>query len=299
MKRQHPQIKISGMAFNWETFRTRSLTAAVFVVIMLAGILWNQWSFFILFSIVHFGTWIEYQKIISHFNPEYKKISGFHRYGIIAGGWCLMLFLTNYELRIADLALTDLGFWAGLVFAILLPVIMFLDSKLVFLKNIGYSLFGILYVSLPFALLVDLRTHWNETEYQLSSTIPLLVIFSIWINDTMAYIVGSLIGRTSLSSISPKKTWEGTIGGVVLTVVTISIIAYYTRRLPVAHAALMSGMAAVSATLGDLFESKLKRMAGVKDSGNIMPGHGGFLDRFDSILFAAVAVWFYAMFFFS
>ena len=287
------------MAFNWQTFRTRSLTAAVFVVIMLAGLLWNRWSFFLLFSVIHFGAWLEYQKIISHFNPEYKKISVYHKYGIMLGGWCLMLFLSNYELKAGDFTLTDIGFWAGLSFAISLPVIMLLDTRLVFLKNIGYSLFGILYLSLPLALLIDLRTHWNESDYQLSVIIPLLIIFSIWINDTMAYIVGSLIGKTPLSKISPKKTWEGTAGGIVLSVIAISLLAYYTGKLSILHAAIMGALAAISATAGDLFESKLKRMAGVKDSGRIMPGHGGFLDRFDSVFFAAVVVWLYAMFAFS
>ena len=113
----------------------------------------------------------------------------------------------------------------------------------------------------------------------------------------MAYIVGSFIGKTPFSKISPKKTWEGTIGGIILTIVVISLIAYYTGRLQVTDAAIMSGIAAITGTVGDLSESKLKRMAGVKDSGSIMPGHGGFLDRFDSLLFASVFVWFYAVFF--
>ena len=110
----------------------------------------------------------------------------------------------------------------------------------------------------------------------------------------MAYIVGSVIGKTPLSSISPKKTWEGTIGGVILTIIIISLLAYFTKRLTIVDAAVMALLSSVSGTFGDLFESKLKRMAGVKDSGNIMPGHGGFLDRFDSLLFAVVVVWFYA-----
>ena len=165
------------------------------------------------------------------------------------------------------------------------------------IPNIGYSVSGLIYISLPLALLVDLRNHWTEASYQLSMTVPLLIIFSLWINDTMAYIVGSLIGKTPLSSISPKKTWEGTAGGVVLTIVVISLIAHFTGSLPVVHAGIMAGLAAVSGTFGDLFESKLKRMAGVKDSGSFMPGHGGFLDRFDSLLFASVVVWFYAVIF--
>jgi len=282
------------MAFNLQTFKTRALTAIVFAAVMLGGLLWSRWSFFLLFSVVQFGGWIEYQKLIGKLNPDYKKATTLHRYVIMIGGWCLLLFFTNYELKLFDIALTEIGFWLGVLIAVLLPGIMFLESKLLFLKNIGYSLFGILYVSLPLSLTIELRNHWSEAQYQLSLTIPFLIIFSLWINDTMAYIVGSFIGKTPFSKISPKKTWEGTIGGIILTIITISLIAFFSGRLPVIHAAILSGIAAISGTYGDLFESKLKRMAQVKDSGNIMPGHGGFLDRFDSLLFAAVFCWIYA-----
>jgi phosphatidate cytidylyltransferase len=283
------------MAFNWQTFQTRAVTAIVFVVLMGAGLLWSQWSFLLLFSFIHFGIWTEYQRLVSKFNPHYKKTSTLHRYGVMIGGWCLLLFFTNYELKIASIALTDIGFWTGIVFMILLPVVMFIDSKLVFLGNIAYSFFGVVYISLPLGLLIDLRHQWPDATESLAYSIPLLTIISLWINDTMAYIVGSLIGRTSLSKISPKKTWEGTIGGVVLTIITVSLLAYYTQRLAVADAAIMGGLAAIAGTFGDLLESKLKRMSGVKDSGSIMPGHGGLLDRFDSLLFAVIFVWLYAM----
>lgn len=284
------------MAFNWTTFRTRSLTALVFVAVMLAGLLWNRWSFFVLFSLVHFGAWSEYGKLVAAFNPGYRKISAVHRYGIMAAGWCLLLFFTAYTLRISTVSLTDFGFWAGIGFMVLLPVIMVIDSRIVFFQNIIYSLAGVLYISLPLGLLIELRSRWSADSFSLSYTVPLLIIFSLWINDTMAYIVGSALGRTPLSAVSPKKTWEGTVGGVVLTLLAIGLIAYATGRIPVIHAVIMSGLAAVAGTFGDLAESKLKRMAGVKDSGHIMPGHGGFLDRFDSLLFASVAVWLYAAF---
>src|SRR5689334_7656050 len=104
------------MAFNWQTFRTRSLTAAVFVMVMLTGLLWNQWSFFVLFSIVHFGAWIEYQKLVEKFNPEYKKITPLHKWGIMAGGWCLMLYFTNSNLLLFGFPLTEPGLWAGILF---------------------------------------------------------------------------------------------------------------------------------------------------------------------------------------
>jgi phosphatidate cytidylyltransferase len=285
------------MAFNWQTFKTRALTAIVFVVVMLAGLLWNRWSFFILFSIVHFGAWVEYQKLISNFNPQYNKISAIHRYGIMVAGWCLLLYFTNYSLKISQLALTDIGFWSGIVFMILLPLLMFIDSKMVFLGNFLYSIVGIIYISLPLALLIELRMHWSEDTSSLSYTVPLLIIFSLWINDTMAYIVGSIIGKRPLSKISPKKTWEGTIGGIVLTIILMVLITYFTKRISIVNAGIIAAIAAATGTFGDLFESKLKRMAGVKDSGQIMPGHGGFLDRFDSLLFASLFIWIYASFF--
>jgi phosphatidate cytidylyltransferase len=212
-------------------------------------------------------------------------------------GWCLLLFFTNEEIQVAGAHLTTIGWWLGLALLILLPLLFLLQSFKSFVFTIGYSLFGILYISLPLALLIDLRNHWIETDIDLNLVIPLLTIFSLWVSDTMAYIVGSLIGKTPLSSISPKKTWEGTIGGIFLAVIVMSAIAYFTQKLSVTHTAIIATLASISGTYGDLFESKLKRMAGVKDSGHIMPGHGGFLDRFDSLLFAATTVWFYVILF--
>lgn len=285
------------MAFNWQTFKTRALTAIVFVVVMMVGLLWNRWSFFILFSIVHFGAWIEYQKLIGLINKEYATVNWLHRYGIMLAGWCLLLFFTNQQLQLFQAHLTTIGWWFGLAFLLIIPLSILLQSLKSFFINIGYSLFGILYISLPLALLIDLRNHWEDERIDLSLIIPLLIIFTLWVNDTMAYVVGSFIGKTPLSSISPKKTWEGTIGGIILAIAVMSFIAYLTQKLSITHAAIIAASASISGTYGDLFESKLKRMAGVKDSGKIMPGHGGFLDRFDSILFAATVVWFYVIFF--
>lgn len=286
------------MAFNWQTFRTRAVTAIVFVVVMAAGLLWNRWSFFLLFSLVHFGAWIEYQKLVSRFYPEYSRISLFHRYGTMIGGWCLLLFFTDGQLQIGGSALSTFGWWTGCAFLLLLPLTEAVNRKNFLVKSLGYSLVGLLYISLSLGLLLDLRNRWPEEQNSYSLTIPLLIIFTIWINDTMAYIVGSLIGKTPLSPISPKKTWEGTIGGALLAIAVMCVIAHFTGRLSIGHTAAIATIAAVAGTYGDLFESKLKRMAGLKDSGTFMPGHGGFLDRFDSLLFAATAVWVYVRLFF-
>lgn len=285
------------MAFNWQTFRVRALTAVVFVVVMAVGLLWSPWSFFMLFSFVHFGCWREYNRLIDKINPDYKDVTSLHRVLLAISGWCLMLYFTNNDLHVGNVRLTEVGLWLGLVMLLALPLLMVVGERRFLVKNSGYALVGLLYISLSLALLVDMRNGWVEEEYRLGLSVPLAVIFTLWINDTMAYIVGSLVGKTPLSPISPKKTWEGTIGGVILAVVDISLIAYFTGRLSVVHAAVIAALAAITGTYGDLFESKLKRLAGVKDSGAIMPGHGGFLDRFDSLLFASTVVWFYVIWF--
>jgi phosphatidate cytidylyltransferase len=285
------------MAFHWQTFRTRALTAIVFVVVMAVGLLWSQWSFFVLFSIVHFGCWMEYNRLIDKINPDYKGVTPLHRAVLAISGWCLLLYFTNYDLRIATVRFTEVGLWLGLVMLCGLPLLMALRERRFLVKNLGYALVGLIYISLSLGLLIDLRSGWVEGEYRMGLAIPLAIIFTIWINDTMAYIVGSLIGKTPLSPISPKKTWEGTVGGILLAIGAICALAYLTGRLAVMDAAVIAALAAIAGTYGDLFESKLKRLAGVKDSGSILPGHGGFLDRFDSLLFASTLVWFYVTWF--
>jgi phosphatidate cytidylyltransferase len=292
------------MALNVQTLKTRSLTAVVFVVVMLTGLLWNHWSFFILFSIIHFGCWSEFQKLVGLIDPDYTTITPFHKYGVALAGWCLMLYFTNDQFLIFGMRLHEIGWWLGLLFIFILPIIELLFAKEIMPKNIGYSAIGLLYISLTWGLMMDLRTSFITPEKNIDflspdswgKVIPCGLIFSIWINDTMAYIVGSLIGKTPFSKISPKKTWEGTVGGAILCIAVIALLGYFTapaNGYAVIHWIAIAAIAAIAGTAGDLLESKLKRVANVKDSGHIMPGHGGFLDRFDSLLVAIPFVWLY------
>lgn len=116
----------------------------------------------------------------------------------------------------------------------------------------------------------------------------------LWTNDTGAYLVGRAIGRTKLMPfVSPKKTWEGLIGGVLLTVLAAYVLSLYHDELPLRDWVICGVIVAITATLGDLVESGLKRAKGVKDSGNVIPGHGGILDRFDGFLLAVPAMLLY------
>ncbi|MBP9102630.1 MAG: phosphatidate cytidylyltransferase [Chitinophagaceae bacterium] len=292
------------MAFNIQTFRTRALTAIVFVAIMLAGLLWNQWSFLVLFSIIHFGCWWEYLKL-----TEKIHSTSFHAYtklGLMVMGYGIMLWFCSPAYHISGYGLKEnisLPVSAA-GFALLLAGIF--QKNPINVKAFGYAVLGVLYISLCWGLMMDL---YNDFTIRVSSTIvfitgyflPLIIIASIWINDTMAYIVGSFIGKTPLSKISPKKTWEGTIGGVILCVVVMAFLypqVHYSMN-STAIAFLFGSIAliaAITGTFGDLLESKLKRSAGVKDSGSLMPGHGGFLDRFDSLLLATPFVWVHVQF---
>ena len=279
------------MAFNVATFKTRALTAVIFVVVMLVGMLWNAWSFLILFSIIHFGCWYEFQRLIGLIDPDYKDISSVHKWGIVLAGYGLMLWMTVDKFTFLNFRLDELGWWILLLGVLVIPIGEILFSKNFHLKSIMYSLAGLLYISFSWGCMMQLR---GDNFLNLGWILPMMLIVSIWINDTMAYIVGSFIGKTPLSAISPKKTWEGTIGGAILCIVVVTLTGYFAFGMTdYVSLIVISAIAAVIGTLGDLLESKLKRMAGVKDSGHFMPGHGGFLDRFDSLLLATPFVWIY------
>lgn len=279
------------MAFNFQTFRTRALTAIVFVVVMLGGLLWNQWTFLLLFAVIHVGCWVEYKSLISKIELRYKHISLIHQAGAIIAGLGFMCWMTDDQYKIGSILLHEAGGWILLISLSGLILLKLIKARMPDWKIVGYTVGGLLYISLSWGLLMDLYREITSPRIAGDWLLPMLIIATIWINDTMAYMVGSFIGKTPFSPISPKKTWEGTIGGAILAVVTVTALAVYWLELPMMQIILITITATVMGTLGDLFESKLKRMAGVKDSGNFMPGHGGFLDRFDSLLLATPYVW--------
>ncbi len=285
------------MALNIQTFKTRTFTAIIFLIVMLAGLLLNKWSFLLLFCVIHFGCWFEYQKIVSLILPGYKITSSINNYAIIFLGFGFMLWMTNDAFTIGTIKLKDVGFFLMLInlSAFIFSVVfykMYRDKKI-----ITALITGFVYISVSCALMLNMRVtglvSGSIFSMDFGLILPLLIITSIWVNDTMAYIVGSLIGKTPFSSISPKKTWEGTIGGVALAIVVITICGFIFFRADVLQLILITAVACIAGIAGDLFESKLKRLANIKDSGNIMPGHGGFLDRFDSMLMAIIFVWLY------
>ncbi len=279
------------MALNVAVFKTRTISAIVFAIVMIAGLMLNEWSFFILFTIIQLGCLNEYIKLMGLIYPDYHTLAPTHRWGLLLVGIVMMMVLSPNTLSINGYSIKYIG-------SQILPVLLvtMIAGELYFkkynLQNVAISFFGLIYIPMCLSLMFQLRAFMVNTFFiNWAFSIPLLLIATIWINDTMAYIVGSFIGKRPLSSISPNKTWEGTIAGIIISVAIVTKVLGAWIPIQEKYIFLISTVAAIAGTFGDLFESKIKRMAGVKDSGSMMPGHGGFLDRFDSILFAVPFVW--------
>lgn len=265
---------------NWPTFFTRLGSAIVFSAIMMAGLLWNKWAFAVLVSLILILCLREYFKLIKKIDTEENWHS-----------WLMPLVLTISLLWLWSSFFTYnyQSPWPILLFAPILILLCTALSKTTALRAGMFAVGGLLYILLPMILLLQMRF--------ISLAIPLALILMIWMNDTMAYIVGSFIGKTPFSAISPKKTWEGTAGGAILTIAGAAIWGYFAPIYNMVDWMVLALCASIAGTAGDLLESKLKRMADVKDSGSIMPGHGGALDRFDSLLVATPFAFCYAYFF--
>ena len=279
------------MASNASVLKQRTLSAIVFVIIMLTGLIWNNWSFFTLFLVIQLGCLFEYQKLLALIYPSYQNISAVHKWGLLVVGCLMMMTLGPVDLTISGISIKYIGSRV-LPFVLALMMIVDIFTKKINLQNWAISFAGLVYIPMSLSLFFQLKSFMPNTNFgSWTFFIPLLLIVSIWVNDTMAYLVGSVIGKTPLSPISPNKTWEGTIAGIILSVLIVSKGMALVVPIQEKYIFYISLIASIAGNFGDLLESRLKRLAGVKDSGSMMPGHGGFLDRFDSILFATPFVW--------
>ncbi|MCX8020796.1 MAG: phosphatidate cytidylyltransferase [Chitinophagaceae bacterium] len=279
------------MALNLTVFKRRTLTAVFFVIVMLAGLLWNRWSFLFLFTLIHFGCWHEFLNLI-------EKIFSlrFHTYlrmGLMTAGYGMMLWFCSHDYVIDEYRLKENFSFPVSLAGYVIVVMGIFRQPLPSVKPVLAAMGGWLYISISLGFMLKLYDTglFICPRQNILIQFPLLIIITIWINDTMAYLTGAWFGKTPLSKISPKKTIEGTLGGILCSVILVSLL-YYSLCSPVNRKSallvfiLLTAVTSVAGVAGDLFESWLKRLAGVKDSGTILPGHGGFLDRFDSMLFA-------------
>lgn len=260
----------------------RAVTAVIFVAIMLGGLYISSYSFIALFALITaLCLWEFYGMVLEH-----QDSRAFAARKFIGLGLGLTPFVVVSLLQLGMLTSTRELIIAIAIFSS--PFIFLLFIYELYAKaqrpftNIAFLYLGVLYIGLPMALLTIVAF---EGQVFYANTIFGLLLLS-WLNDTGAYLVGSMIGKTKLfPRISPNKTWEGSLGGVVLTLVVSYILSVFFDELRTLDWLVLGLIVSVFGSIGDLVESMLKRSVGVKDSGNILPGHGGILDRFDAFIF--------------
>ena len=272
-------------------FLQRAITGILFVGVLVGCILYDPWTFSALSVVINALTIREFGHLINQvegvsINKNITMLAGVYLY------MAVMAFCTNLS--------------GSKIFLPYLLLIMYLMISELYLKkenpvmNWAYSMLSQLYIALPFAMLNVLSFHTSpmDTSVSYNPILPLSVFVFIWLSDTGAYCVGSLIGRHRLfERISPKKSWEGSIGGGIVAIGSSFIFAHYFPIMNMAEWAGLALIVVIFGTWGDLTESLLKRQLHIKDSGAILPGHGGMLDRFDSALMAipAAVVYLYAL----
>ena len=262
---------------------TRSLTAVFFVIVMVGSVLLGQNVFSVLMFIVTVLSLNEFVAIVTS-----EKVKPALWPTLIAGGFTYGILTAN-----------AIGLIAPEGLFVIIPVIFMLfifelwRSKPNPFTNIAMSIAGVIYIALPFGLMMyffDPVILSGSKHYG----IVLGFLLILWLNDTGAYFVGSLVGKHKLfERISPGKTWEGSVGGAIFGLLTAWGLSFVFHQLGVEQWMVLSIIIVVTGTLGDLVESMLKRSLGIKDSGDILPGHGGILDRFDAVLLSAPFVFVY------
>ncbi|SEQ38559.1 phosphatidate cytidylyltransferase [Neolewinella agarilytica] len=259
----------------------RLTTAIIFVIIMVAGHYTGVYTFSLLFFIIAAGCLWEFFGLTLDLHTRRDKIR--KTIAVALGLMPFVLVTTLSLLKINDpenfITLSSLLF-SPFVFTIFIYE-LYSHSKEPF-ANIAFMILGLFYIGVPFAL-VDFIAYDGDS---FNSRIVLGLLVLTWVNDTGAYLTGSMIGKTPLfPRISPNKTWEGSSGGFITTLVFGYLLSLVFTEIPLAQWMGLAVIVAIFGSLGDLVESMLKRSVNVKDSGNLLPGHGGLLDRFDAFIF--------------
>lgn len=262
----------------------RIISGSIFIFIIVCCILLPTIFLSIFLGIVTIIALLEMIKMLAN-----KEISLSIPILLISGSLVYISLIQNFPLN-SNFRFLLIGSAFFLLW--IYPILKEIKNPLV---NVAFSTFSLIYCVLPFVVM----TWINEITIHENGYILLYVLVMVWVNDSFAYLIGRWLGKHKLiERISPNKTWEGFIGGFCFTLLMGFIISYFDSNYPlfwIISAAIIS----LGAVIGDLFESVMKRSVGVKDSGKIMPGHGGILDRFDAAMFAAPMFFIWYLIYFS
>lgn len=280
------------MGDKMKNFLIRTASGAVMLIVVLGAMLLSKWSFMALMSVIAIGGMWEFYRFSQKAGYEPMKALGiFTGVVMLCAGLALSMFFDSANSGNALVLLV-----ASIAALVLIVPLMFIcelyRKSSTPIANIATSLLGALYVALPMALLIVIPMLLGGGEW--NPWIMILYIFIIWANDVFAYLFGITLGRHRLfERISPKKSWEGFFGGL-LGAMAMGWVAAIILGASVPMWIGLALVAAISGVFGDLVESLMKRSVDIKDSGNIIPGHGGWLDRFDALILSAPFVFIYA-----
>lgn len=259
----------------------RASTAFLFVLVMLAGLFGGRYSFICLFAIITALCLWEYLSMVlkRYTKRDFVRMVLGVGFGLTPFMLASILLMNPMDYGNQFIIVSSVLFFPFVFLAFIYE--LFSGSARPF-QNVGFIVLGMIYIGAPFALLSFIAFDGEK----FNSWVVLGLLLLTWMNDTGAYLVGSNFGKHLLfPQVSPKKTWEGTIGGVVITFITAALFSHFTGEMRLFDWMILAAIVATFGTLGDLVESMLKRSVGVKDSGNLLPGHGGVLDRFDAFIF--------------
>ena len=265
------------------TFLIRTLSGFIYALLVIGSIITGRYVFSILIFLFLIISLIEFRKIVKGFDSLYGNITLFGVNILLYLGWMLNAFdLVGKEFLVA-------------IFALSLTMLL---SHLFVKKEYPGRFYGNLMLSLVYLTIPLIIT--NQLFYKADNTYTIQILLGmfiiIWLNDSFAYISGVLLGKHKLApKISPKKTWEGAIGGFIFSLAGAYLLSLFFTDYNAIEWFGLTVIVVICGTFGDLFESFLKRKAAIKESGSIMPGHGGILDRLDSLLLAAPFVYIYIL----
>lgn len=265
---------------KFKTLSTRAGTATIFAAVMLAGIYIHPASLVLLFGMILVIGLKELFELLFSNDPE--SLKKYRIMGILVCliPFCLILLVKARLIQTPDNHYVWITMFLFPVFIAFL--IELLGNGMQKFYRVSCVALGLAYLVLPVSLVCDLAV--NESGFHPNIIMGLLCL--IWVNDSGAYFAGSAFGRTKLNVIiSPGKSWEGSLGGAILTLLVAWFFPHIFGEFTAGQWMILGIIAIVFGTLGDLTESMLKRNQGVKDSGSLMPGHGGILDRFDAFIF--------------
>ncbi|MBN1951999.1 MAG: phosphatidate cytidylyltransferase [Bacteroidales bacterium] len=260
-------------------FSQRIVTGAGYVLVIFLSLITHPIAFILLSGLINLLALLEFRKMdktLAANRPDWIYVSSV----IFTGSLLLSFFLAEDGFNLISILITG-------VFLFVFGIYKKSEHSWNFIVK---SVFSILYISVPLILL-----NLMHIESDVDSFSIVLILFILnWTNDSFAYVFGLLFGKHRLfERISPKKSWEGFFGGVIMTGIAVYILSFFNNKLEVPEWIILGVLTAISGVFGDFVESVLKRSANVKDSGSLLPGHGGLLDRIDSLLLVSPVIYSY------